>query len=143
MSAEFLVFPMFAQVVFTWLLGARMFFTRVAGVKSGRIPMNFFKTYQGASELPEDIVVIGRNFDNQFQLPLLFQVGCLAHIAIGSAGFATFLIACTFVLSRLLHSYIHLGANKPLLRARVYITGWFLTIVLWGQLCYFVVVRHI
>lgn len=137
--STYLVLPMFALVFFTWSLTFVIFRTRVRAVKSGEIDFRYFKAYQG--EIPERLVVVGRHFDNQFQLPVLFYVACLAHMNVGVTNTITLVLAVLFVVARLAHTYVHLGHNKPLVRAKVYFVGWLINMLLWFQLCYFVVVK--
>ncbi len=43
-------------------------------------------------------------------------------------------LAWFFVASRILHTYIHLGVNKPYPRAKVYILGWLAIFAMWVQI---------
>ena len=49
-----------------------MFKTRMAALKSRKIELNYFKEYTG--EIPTNVRIAGRHFENQFQAPILFYI---------------------------------------------------------------------
>jgi len=132
----YLVYPMALHILFTWLLSIFLFHTRTNAVKTGKISVKYFQAYIG--DAPERATVVGRHYDNQFQLPLFFYLGCITHISLGYANKYTLGIAWLFILARLLHSFIHLGSNYPLTRAKIFALGWLFVLLLWGQAVYFV-----
>jgi hypothetical protein len=83
------------------------------------------------------VTVVGRHFDNQFQLPVVYLICCLAHLAVGQVNSTTLILAWAFILTRVIHSYIHLGKNHILQRASAYTLGWIVNLLLWAQLLYF------
>lgn len=128
-----LIFPMAAYVFYTFALALHMFRTRVNAVKSGTVSVKYYKSQTGPPP-PERVIVIARHYDNQFQLPILFFITCLAHIVMGSANPLTLSLAWGFVLSRAWHSWILLGKNRVLKRAAVFGLGWLFIVGLWIQL---------
>lgn len=131
-----LIFPMAVYVFFVGGLLAYMFRTRVRAIKTQQMKMNFFKTYSG-QELPENVIVAGRHYDNQFQLPMLFFITCGIHMITGMSNYATLFLAWAFVVSRFAHSWVHLGSNKVRHRVVVFGIGWLIVLLLWAQLVYF------
>ena len=65
---------------------------------------------------------VSNAFDNQFQLPLLFYVGCLLAVFLGPAWFHL-VLAWAFVVSRYVHAAIHITSNHVIHRFSVYSTG--------------------
>ncbi len=110
-------------------LGLYMFVKRFQAVKNKRMRGGYFKLYEG--DVPEDIARIGNNFNNQFQLPVIFLVTCVTALYFQAVGPYFVATAATFVLSRLLHSYIHININVVLMRAGVFFAGAFLVLALW------------
>jgi len=98
--------------------------------------MKYFKTYP-AESLPERVVVTGRHFDNQFQVPVLFLIGSAMHFSLGMVNSLTLLFAWGFVVSRFAHAFVHLGSNYIPARAAAYAFGWLLVTGLWLQLAVF------
>jgi hypothetical protein len=75
----------------------------------------------------------GRLGCNQFEIPVLFYVVCLAAFQTGAAAGAGFIVlAWLFVLSRFVHAWVHMTSNRVILRRRVFMVGYFALVVMWG-----------
>lgn len=120
-------------VVYMWLLALYMFRTRLRAIRSGEVAAKFFKTYTGEPPA-ERTIIVGRHYDNQFQVPLLFLLGCSLHIALGTQNQSTLVVAWLFVFFRLLHSFVHLGSNKLQKRVAAFASAWIMALILWLQL---------
>ncbi len=131
-----LIYPMAFYVVYMWGIGVLLFVSRVKAIKSGQISMKYFRAFSGAPP-DERTILIGRHYDNQFQVPLLFLICGALHFSMGNAHLSTLIIAWTFILLRVVHSWIHLGANRVQKRAFFFILSWFANLILWLQLLYF------
>ena len=116
---------------YVFLLLFLNFRLRVRAVKKG-MHGSYFKAFQG-TDVPDQVIIFGRHIDNQFQAPLYFMVSCLAAAQAGAVTGFTLTCAWLFVLSRMYHSYIHLGSNKVLRRAKIYAFGWLFIFLIWGQ----------
>lgn len=112
-------------------LGARMFKERKQAVRDGLVDPKFFKTYNTQQPLPEGIIVSGRHFDNQFQIPVMYFIAMLFAMQVGAVSLFTALLNWVFFGSRVAHSFVHLGQNHPLKRAKVYMVGLLCLIILW------------
>lgn len=134
-----LVFPMAFYVFYMWCLAVYVFRTRLRAIQSGQVPAKYFKTFAGDLP-PERVVLVARHYDNQFQVPLLFFIGCVLHIVLGQANNLTLILAWGFVMSRGLHSWIHLGRNSLQRRVMAFALGWLVIVLLWAQLVYFAVI---
>lgn len=137
-SALFL--PMAFYVFFLAAVAVRMFFARVSAVRSGQVKTKYYRAQVGETP-PEYLNVIGRHYDNQFQVPILYLVTCLCHMLVGKADELTLVLAWLFVGSRLAHSWIMLGRNNVLYRAGMFAVGWLLIVLMWIQLTYFVLAQ--
>lgn len=129
-SSYLMLMPMAVVVFYIWLLAAYMFMKRKKAVTEGRISAKYFKTYNSL-DVPHDVVLLGRHFDNQFQVPPLFLVTATLLIFFEAVSYFSLFVAWLFVAFRLVHSYIHLGANHILRRAGVYAASWICVLVLW------------
>lgn len=130
-----IVLPMAFYVLYVFclmLISARV---RFRAVRSKQMPIKYFASYAG--EVPDAVQVAGRHFDNQFQLPTYFLIGCTAHLILGQLNVFTLVVAWGFVASRILHSFVHLGTNHIPSRMRVYLVSWIMNLLLWGQLVVF------
>lgn len=110
-------------------LGVVMFKKRINAIKGKEISAQYFKDYQGV--VPAQLKVYQNHFENQFQFPVVFFITCLALIQTQATTMVTVLLSYCFVLTRLFHSYFHLGSNNLRLRGLSYLTGVFIILALW------------
>ncbi|MFT6092622.1 MAG: hypothetical protein ACJA2Q_000511 [Pseudohongiellaceae bacterium] len=121
---------MFALVMLTFLVMVVTFRSRMSSVSSGKVPLSFFSLMQG-SDLPDMVAKSTRNFNNLFEVPVLFYVGALAYIALGLTAPTPVLCAWLFVAARALHSLIHLTYNNVLHRLIIFGVGNISVLVMW------------
>lgn len=127
-----LAWPVGFYVLYTFAIFLALAAVRVRAVKRGRIKIEYFSTYSGEAP-PESIIVLGRHFDNQFQVPILFMVSCAVLMPYSGDDTATVALAWMFIGSRLLHTLAHLGGNVVVRRLQAYALGWVLLIAMWGR----------
>jgi hypothetical protein len=60
---------------------------------------------------------------NQFQVPVLFYVLCFIFYALDSVTTTVLYLAWAFVISRIIHAYIHMSSNYVPARFRVFAIG--------------------
>ncbi|MGQ0700211.1 MAG: MAPEG family protein [Panacagrimonas sp.] len=127
-----LAWPVGLYVLYVFALFLALAVVRVRAVKRGEVGIEYFSTYSGTPP-PERMVVLGRHYDNQFQVPLLFMASCAALIPSSGHDTPTVALAWAFVAARLLHSFVHLFGNVVVRRLQAYALGWLVLIVLWGR----------
>lgn len=132
-----LIYPMAFYVFAMWALAVTMFLSRVRAIQENKAMYKYFRTFMGEGP-SERVMVIGRHYDNQFQVPILFLITGTLHYSLGMVNLATVILAWIFVLSRAGHSWVHLGKNKLQDRVRFFALGWMAVLLLWIQLIYFV-----
>lgn len=129
-----LIYPIAFYIFYIFTLFLIVAFVRVRGVRRGEIPLEYFSTYAGRGP-PEWMVILGRHYDNQFQVPVLFLLTCVAALHLPTGTDDIFLVlSWGFVVSRLLHTAMHLGGNNVVHRLTAYAVGWSLLIALWMRL---------
>ena len=72
---------------------------------------------------PEDVLKASNNLDNQFEAPMLFYGLCFLYQATGGASQIELFLAWTFLFSRYLHAYIHVGTNYVPHRMKAFVVG--------------------
>jgi hypothetical protein len=128
-----LVYPMAAMVLLTVVVLVRLFRSRVAAVRGGRIEAAYFRLYQGGDE-PEVTRKLSRHFTNLFEAPTLFYVACLAGMFMGVTGPVFSLLAWGYVAARAAHAFIHLGGNRLRKRILAYFVSWVFLVAMWVTL---------
>jgi hypothetical protein len=139
-AVQNLVYPMTAMVFLTVVVLVRMFRSRVAAVRSGLIPREFYRLHHGGDE-PDSLRKHTRHFINLFEAPTLFYVVCLAAMVSGVTTVAMAALAWAYVLTRIIHTTVHLGGNRLGNRVRIFGISWLLLVSMWVYLAIAVSVR--
>ena len=127
-----LLAPVFVQIALTFIL---MFAT--AGSRVGALRRREVKVRDialGQSAWPARATQIGRSFQNQFELPLLFYLAVVLALitGVGAAPFSA--LAWTFVASRYVHALIHTTSNVVTHRFYAFVFGSMVLVAMWGLL---------
>ena len=125
--AVLILIPIYFSYIFA--IGFIMFKKRVRAVRNKEISAGYFKDYQG--QVPQELKIIANHFENQFQVPVVFFITCVGVVLSSEPSLWTLILAYAFVLSRLLHSYFHLGRNKLPQRASAYFLGLIFVLLMW------------
>lgn len=127
-----IVAPMCAYTLMLLALGGFLGYVRISGAFGGRISMEYIRVREGAR--PADwIVDLHHHYANQFEVPVLFYLGCLTAFASQSVVGVTVGLAWTFVGLRLLHTGIVLAGNNPLLRVGPFLLSALVVAGIWGN----------
>lgn len=127
-SDQSMIWPMFAHVMLVFVLYLMLSKRRIAAVKAGRATVSQFR--QNLSE-PEDSLFVHNNLKNQFELPIFFHVACIAIYIVNADNIGTVLLAWLFVISRCVHSYIHISTNRIAHRRPAFIIGFGTLLLMW------------
>ncbi len=103
---------------------------RFRALSKREVSVSSFHTY-APENLTEELIIRSRHFDNQFQVPILFFVALIAALYCRTADWFTVGLATCFFLSRIVHSFIHLGTRSIRARAGTYFVGWIILLGLW------------
>lgn len=128
-----LIFPMFAMVVLTFIIGGIAVKARFTSVTSGAVRLRYYKLMQG-DDAPEFVIKTTRCFNNQFEAPVLFYVVCTLYVSLGIESVVGVAFAWAFVLLRAAHAYVHLSYNRVVHRMVVYWAALMCVVVLWINL---------
>ncbi|MGK0441013.1 MAG: hypothetical protein ACJA0N_000808 [Pseudohongiellaceae bacterium] len=114
-----MLYPMFAMVVLTSIIGTIALKTRFASVRNGDVNPHYYKLMEG-DDVPEHVTKTTRAFNNQFEIPVLFYVVCTLYISMGIENPLAMYMAWAFVFFRCIHAAIHLTYNRVLHRLTAY-----------------------
>ena len=121
LTAKLLILAVSAQVLLTIAILILMGRERVPRVFSGEINVDDIAVERTAYPLKARL--LSNNFDNQFQLPVLFYVGALLALWAGVPSLVEVALAAIFVVLRYVHAAIHVTTNKVRQRFAVYVAG--------------------
>jgi hypothetical protein len=118
---KLLILTITAQVLLTIGILVLMGRERVPRVMSGEINVADIAVERTAYPLRARL--LSNNFDNQFQLPVLFYVGALLALALGMVDVLLLVLALAFVALRCVHAVVHVTTNHVQRRFAVYTAG--------------------
>ena len=128
MSMQAVLLPLFVQVVVTlvvlYVLGARRFVAVRGGKVRGPVALREpnWPTHTRQAEY---------NYQNQFELPVLFYVLTILVIMTKQADLVFVLLAWIFVATRALHAFVHLTSNRINHRASSFVVGAVVLTIMW------------
>lgn len=125
-----LIAALLGLVVLTFLVGARLLYTRVHEMRQKRIhPQAAATSVQMAAHLEN--VQAADNFRNLFEVPVLFYA--LVAVALATNHTPPWLVVGAWldVAPRVAHSFIHCTYNKVMHRLSVFLASFALLVGLW------------
>ncbi len=128
MHSNLIFWPVLVQILITiagfLLLGVR----KAKALKTDNVDME--KTSLDNDAWPDYVLMVSNNIRNQFQVPVLFYVLCFIFYSINAVSTTVLYLAWAFVLSRVVHAYIHMSSNYVPARFRVFILGFLIMLVM-------------
>jgi hypothetical protein len=129
MTLQAALLPLFVQVALTFVLLVWMGRVRVGAIRAGELQIRDIAL--GERVWPTRAQQVSNAFHNQFELPVLFYVLTILAI-IGQKDDLLFVVmAWIFVITRVVHAFIHCTSNHVPTRMMVYTVGAVLLMVMW------------
>jgi hypothetical protein len=124
-----LLYPMLGQVLLTFVLILWTGRVRTREIRAKRVRIRDIALAGDA--WPDDVKKISNNMHNQYETPILFYVLCGVAIYVGATGILMTLLAWAYVVSRLVHTAIHVTSNNVPRRFFAYTAGLAVLILMW------------
>jgi len=129
MTVSSLLLPVFVQVALTFGLLFWMASHRVTAIRSGSVKPRQIALRE--PNWPQRATQIANAFHNQLEIPLLFYVLVALILITRTQSDAFVILAWLFVLTRLLHAFIHTGSNQVDKRFYAMLAGVAVLVVMW------------
>jgi hypothetical protein len=113
-----ILWPLLAQIAWTFALYAWLTYARTKAVRRGEAAYDCFVL--GRDE-PLHVARITRNLANQFELPVIFYALALLLVALGWARTMDVVAAWAFVAGRVVHTLVQTQTDNVVLRGRVFL----------------------
>jgi hypothetical protein len=128
MSIQFQLLPLFLQVILTLLVLYTLAGRRFVAVRGGQLtgPVSLREP-----NWPDRTRQAEYNYQNQFELPVLFYVLTILAIYTHHADLLFVLLSWVFVALRALHAGVHLTSNRLVLRGPFFIASAIVLSVMW------------
>ena len=129
MSIQMILAPLFVQVVLTLAVGFWLPAIGIPARRRGEVdPRNVALR---EPNWPTRVLQVRNSYQNQLELPVLFYVLTILAIITKHADLLFVIMAWIFVLSRLVHAYIHVTSNDLRLRGPWFGVGAFTLAIMW------------
>ncbi|MGO4685484.1 MAPEG family protein [Hyphomicrobium sp. 2TAF46] len=129
MTVTDFLLPVFVEVGLTFVLLIMMAIARTRCLNNGEVRPNDIAL--GEPKWPKKVTQYANAFRNQFELPVLFYA-LVAFILITKVGDVLLLVlAWLFVITRIIHAYIHVTYNTVRDRGGIFGLGAVVLITMW------------
>ena len=129
MPVQFVLLPLFVEVLLTFGVMFGMMYFRTSTLRSGETRFEDISLRE--PNWPRRATQFGYAFANQFELPVLFYVLTILVIITHHADRLFVLLAWIFVLMRVLQAVVHVTNNNVRLRGAYYGVGALILFILW------------
>ena len=130
MSIQAVLLPLFVEVILTFVLLFWMAGLRTAAFASGAVTPGDIALRE--PNWPPRTTQIANAFHNQLEVPILFYVLTILAWVTRHADLAFVVMAWIFVVSRLVHAFIHTTDNFVRRRGLAYIVGVIVLALMWA-----------
>jgi hypothetical protein len=120
---------MFAQVALTFVLLFWMGFLRTQALRTGAVTPEQIALRE--PNWPLRVTQIGNAYHNQLELPVLFYVVTLLALITETLDVVIYVLSWMFVLSRMVHAYVHVTSNRLDRRGGVFGIGAIALLLMW------------
>lgn len=129
MSIRAVLLPAFVEVLLTFGLYFWMAYYRVTLVRGGTVRAGDVALRE--PNWPPHVLKVTNAAHNQLEIPMLFYVLTTLAIVTHHADFVFVVLAWVFVLSRLVHAYVHTTSNVVHRRGPLFGVGLIVLFVMW------------
>jgi hypothetical protein len=129
MSIATVLAPVF--VLALWTFAVLFWMARVRGGALKARQVKIADVALGQSNWPPKAQQVSNNYNSQFQVPVLFYVLVALAIITHHADFLFVVMSWLFVVTRLVHSYIHVTSNDVRNRFNAFAVGVLILLIMW------------
>ena len=134
MSQLDILYPVFVQALLTFLVYGLLAVARARAIRRLERGRGNPDLALGRTVWPEDAEKRAANQRNQFELPVLFYAVVAFALITKAVDIPMLALAWLFVLSRMVHTAIHIGPNKVRWRTPAFALGFLVLLGMWLKL---------
>ena len=111
--------PLIIMAFLKLFLTFRLLYKAFKSIKNKKISLKQFQLYDG--EFPDELRSARYQFQNMFEIPILFYLLCLLHIILDNYTQLDIILAWVFVIFRVIHFFVRLQNQRNLnIKPRTY-----------------------
>jgi hypothetical protein len=130
MSVPAVLAPVFVMILLTFALAIWMGVVRNRAIYAGELKIKDIALTK--ENWPAPAMQVGNSYHNQYELPVLFYVLVAFALITRKADLLFVVMSWVFVLSRLLHAYVHTTSNRVPRRFFAYLIGLATLFLMWA-----------
>lgn len=128
LPSQFIFLPLLLQILLTIVVYVALGVAKSRAIRAGQVDLA--RRALHADAWPESVQKINNNIRNQFEVPVLFYVLVVSLHQLGAAGPLAQGLAWLFVISRVVHAWIHTGSNTVRVRRPLFMFGCLIVLAL-------------
>ena len=121
MNPALIFLPVLAQVILTLVVFVAMTVAKSRAMKRGEVDLERRALHKDA--WPDYVLKLSNNIANQFETPVLFYAVSFVLWALRAVDAVTLSLASAYVVTRIVHAFVHTGSNYVPVRKRVFTLG--------------------
>jgi hypothetical protein len=129
MTVPMILLPVFVLAALTLALALWMGYERNRVIYSKEVRIKDIALSK--ENWPEQAKKVSNSYHNQYELPVLFYVLVAFALITRKADLVFVVLSWVFVISRLVHAYIHTTTNRVPRRFFVYLVGLVVLTIMW------------
>jgi hypothetical protein len=129
MSVQFVLLPLFVEVLLTFGVMFGMMYFRTTTLQRGETRIEDIALRQ--PNWPVRASQFAYSFSNQFELPVLFYVLTILEIVTHHADLLFVVLAWIFVATRVMQALVHVTNNNVRVRGAFYGLGAVILVIMW------------
>jgi hypothetical protein len=129
MSITAVLLPVFVLVALTFGLLMWMGRSRIGLIKAGEVKVK--DVALGERNWPTRTQQIANSYHSQFELPVLFYAIVALAIITKKADLVFVVLSWMFVVTRLVHAFIHTTSNRISMRFMAFLVGVIILMAMW------------
>jgi hypothetical protein len=128
MNNDLIFLPVLAHVVLIFMLYIYLGIVKSRAVKEGSVDRK--KAALDPKAWPEPVVKVLNNLGNQFESPVIFYIISIIYYLTNNVDSFLISIMSIYVLTRYMHTYIHVTSNFVPYRFKLFLVGVLILLVL-------------
>ncbi len=120
MYAHGMVTPVLALVAWTFVMWVWMYATRIPAMQKAKVDLVEMSRTGAKLELPPEVARVADNYNHLHEQPTIFYATALAAQTAGAADAISIGLAWTYVLLRVVHSFVQATKNVIMIRFTVF-----------------------
>jgi len=130
---DLIIFPVASLLLLVFFVTFRFLFLNIAAVRKREVSPRVYKTFE-KPQMPERNLLAMNNVSNLFEMPVFFYVATAFLYMSDSVDLAYLILAWAFVLSRVIHTGIHITYNHVMHRLAAFMFSNLILLAIWIRL---------